>query len=85
MDAELVMKFSDLVTQLLVPLSTYGGTAPGERDPNDDVLVRQLRVAAEAINDALRRLTPPALPPMRPPPAPIRSTPPASEPATVAA
>jgi hypothetical protein len=83
MDAELVEKFCDITAQLIVPLGTYAGTEVAQRDPVDTELVRQLHVAAGAINEALSqvaRLTPPALPPMRPPPAPIGSTPPASEP-----
>jgi hypothetical protein len=83
MDRNQVELFCNVVAQLLTPLATYASTEPARRDPADDTLVRQLRVAGGAINEALSqvaRLTPPALPPMRPPPAPIRSTPPASEP-----
>jgi hypothetical protein len=61
-----------------VPLATYAGTEPGQRKPAYDVLVRQLRVAGGAINDALNqvaRLTPPVPPPMpEPPPRPATST-----------
>jgi hypothetical protein len=72
MDADQVRKFCDIAAQLIVPLATYAGTEPGRRDSNDDVLVRQLRVAGGAINDALSqvaRLTPPIPPPMPPQPA----------------
>jgi hypothetical protein len=71
MDANQVEKFCDVVAQLIVPLATFAGTAPGERDPTDE--------ADGAINDALSqvaRLTPPIAPPVMPRPAP------ASEPAT---
>jgi|HubBroStandDraft_6_1064221.scaffolds.fasta_scaffold2209477_1 hypothetical protein len=67
MDAALVETFCDIAAQLIVPLATYAGTEVGQRDPNDDVLVRQLRVAGGAINDALNqvaRLTPPTAPPV---------------------
>jgi hypothetical protein len=73
MDADQVNTFCDVVTQLIGPLATYAGTEPGKRDANDDLLVRQLRVAGAAINEALSqvaRLTPPMAPPVpRPAPA----------------
>jgi hypothetical protein len=78
MDAAQVKTFCDVVAQLIVPLGTYAGTEVGERKAADDALVRQLRVAGGAINDALSqvaRLTPPTPPPMPAPPA-------APEPAT---
>jgi hypothetical protein len=63
MDRNQVQTFCDVVAQLITPLAQYAGTEPGQRDAKDDVLVRQLRVAGGAINDALNqvaRLTPPA-------------------------
>jgi hypothetical protein len=72
MDAAQVKTFCDVVAQLIVPLATYAGTEPSQRDSNDDVLVRQLRVAGGAVTDALSqvaRLTPPVSPPMPPRPA----------------
>lgn len=69
MDANQVQTFCDVVTQLIVPLAAYAGTEPAHREAADDVLVRQLRVAGGAINDALNqvaRLTPPTPPPMPP-------------------
>ena len=78
LDANQVKTFCDVVAQLIVPLATYGGTEPAQRKPADDALVRQLRVAGGAINDALNqvaRLTPPVPPPMpEPPPRPATST-----------
>jgi hypothetical protein len=73
MDANQVKTFCDVAATLLVPLGEYAATAPAERKPSDDALVRQLRVAGGAINDALSqvaRLTPPIPPPMPPMPAP---------------
>jgi hypothetical protein len=73
MDANQVNTFCNVVAQLVVPLATYAGTEVAQRKPADDALVRQLRVAGGAINDALNqvaRLTPPAPPPMPPLPAP---------------
>jgi hypothetical protein len=83
MDAELVTKFCDIAAQLIVPLSAYAATEVAQRDPADDALVRQLRVAGGAINDALNqvaRLTPPAPPPMPPPPTPNAASEPKSGP-----
>ena len=76
LDRNQVETFCAVAAQLIVPLATYGGTLPAERDPADDALVNQLRVAGGAINDALNqvaRLTPPKpqMPP--PPPAPLAS------------
>jgi hypothetical protein len=72
MDHNQVRKFCDVVAQLVGPLATYAGTVD-DRSPADDALVRQLRVAGGAINEALSqvaRLTPPTPPPMpRPAPA----------------
>jgi hypothetical protein len=71
LDANQVKMFCDVVAGLIVPLATYAGTEPGQRNPADDALVRELRVAGGAINDALSqvaRLTPPTPPPMPPPP-----------------
>jgi hypothetical protein len=88
MDAAQVKTFCDIAAQLIEPLGTYAAIEVVQRDPADDALVRQLRVAGGAINDALSqvaRLTPPVPPPMPPPPASIGSAPPAPEPATAAA
>jgi hypothetical protein len=79
MDAGLVMRFCAIAAALILPLGTYAATDVADRSPADDALVRQLRVAGGAINDALNqvaRLTPPTAPPVMPRPAP------ASEPAT---
>lgn len=80
LDSNQVKLFCDVVAGLIVPLATYGGTDPQQRNAADDSLVRQLRVAGGAINDALSqvaRLTPPVPPPM-PPPAPALNQPPQS-------
>ena len=69
MDAAQVKTFCDIAAQLIVPLATYAGTEVDDSSPADDTLVRQLRVAGGAINDALSqvaRLTPPTPPPMPP-------------------
>jgi hypothetical protein len=69
MDANQVKMFCDVVAQLIGPLANYAGGEVAERKPADDALVRQLRVAGGAINDALNqvaRLTPPPPPPMPP-------------------
>jgi hypothetical protein len=69
MDAAQVKTFCDTAARLIVPLGTYAGTEVDDRSPADDALVRQLRVAGGAINDALNqvaRLTPPTPPPMPP-------------------
>jgi hypothetical protein len=74
MDRNQVQMFCDVVAQLIGPLAAHAGVDARERDPNDEALVRQLRVAGGAINDALSqvaRLTPPQPPPMPPPPAPV--------------
>ena len=83
MDANQVKTFCDVVAQLLVPLATYGGAEVAQRTPADDALVRQLRVAGSAINDALNqvaRLTPPTPPPMPAPPAALMMPEPATAP-----
>jgi hypothetical protein len=77
MDAGLVTKFCDIAAALIVPLGTYAATEVAERSPADDALVRQLRVAGGAINDALSqvaRLTPPIAPPVMPRPVPASET-----------
>lgn len=78
LDPNQVKLFCDVVAGLVVPLAVYGGIEPARREPADDALVRQLRVAGGAINDALSqvaRLTPPVPLPMPPPP-PGAGTPP---------
>ena len=80
MDANQVKLFCDVASQLVVPLAEYAGIEPGKRTPADDALVRQLRVAGGAINDALSqvaRLTPATAPPMPPRPPDSIGTPPA--------
>ena len=77
MDQNQVDLFCNVVAGLITPLVTYAATDPGQRKPADDALVRQLRVAGGAINDALQqvaRLTPPQPPPMPPPPSPPSSS-----------
>ena len=72
LDSNQVKLFCDVASQLIVPLATYAGTEVAKRSPDDDALVRQLRVAGGAINDALSqvaRLTPPTAPPLPPRPA----------------
>jgi hypothetical protein len=79
MDANQVKTFCDVVAQLIVPLGTYAATDVADRSPADDALVRQLRVAGGAINDALSqvaRLTPPTPPPL--PPRPVAPPEPAT-------
>ena len=93
MGANHVTTFCDVVAQLVVPLATYAATEVADRSPADDALVRQLRVAGGAINDALNqvaRLTPPTPPLMPPPPTLTGSAPEPDperkpEPATAAA
>ena len=70
MDAAQVKMFCDVVAPLIVPLSTYATTEVAQRKPADDALVRQLRVSASAIAnalDALARMLPPPMPAVQPP------------------
>ena len=81
LDANQVKLFCDVASQLIVPLAGYAGTEVAQRSPGDDALVRQLRVAGGAINDALSqvaRLTPPTPPPL--PPRPPNGMPPEQPP-----
>jgi hypothetical protein len=71
LDANQVELFCDVVAKLIVPLANHAGTEVAQRNPADEALVRQLRVAGGAINDALSqvaRLTPPSPPPLPPRP-----------------
>ncbi len=79
LDANQVKLFCEVVSGLVVPLAEYAGTEVGQRKPADDSLVRQLRVAGGAINDALSqvaRLTPATAPPLPPRPPDMTGAPP---------
>jgi hypothetical protein len=68
--AESCLKGTAPAAQLLPALGAYASTEAGKRTPGDDALVRQLHVAAGALNMALMkvpRMVPP-MPPMSPPP-----------------
>ena len=71
MDADQVKTFCDAAAQLLPQLGEYASTAHDKRKPDDDALVRQLRIAAAALANVMievARMTPPPIPPR--PPAP---------------
>jgi hypothetical protein len=73
MDANQVKTFCDAAAQLLPALGAYASTEASQRTPEDDALVRQLRVAAGTLSNALlevARMTPPPRPPMPPPMSP---------------
>jgi len=70
MDAGTVKTFCDAATTLLSQVGDYAATDAAKHKPEDDALVRQLRVAAGALANALMevaRMTPPPMPPMPPP------------------
>ena len=70
MDSETVTAFCDIAHQLMPALGTYASMEASQRNPEDDALIRQLRVAAGALNMALMEVPrlPPPMPPMSPPP-----------------
>jgi hypothetical protein len=76
MDANQVKTFCDIAAQLLMQVSAYAATEVAQRKPADEALIRQLRVAASALNDALNmlaRVSPPVMPMPPPPTAPTSS------------
>ena len=78
MDSGQVKTFCDAAAQLLPQIGAYAAAPNAEHSADDDGLVRQLRVAASAINNALMevsRMTPPPMPPM---PVPQQAPPAAS-------
>ena len=81
MDSGTVTAFCDIAHQLLPALGAYASIEAAQRNPEDDALIRQLRVAAGAINMALMevpRFQPPPMPQMMPPsPMSAGTTPPA--------
>lgn len=67
MDAGQVKTLCDAAAQLLPQLGAYASQDTTKRTAEDDALVRQLRVAAGALNNALMevaRMIPPPMPPM---------------------
>jgi hypothetical protein len=56
MDAGQVKTFCESAAQLLVEIGAYAALEPAKRSPEDDALVRQLRVATSALNTALETL-----------------------------
>ena len=74
--AESCLEGTAPAAQLLPALGAYASTEAGKRTPGDDALVRQLHVAAGALNMALMevpRMVPPPTPPMPMPPIQPRS------------
>lgn len=70
MDANQVKAFCDAAAALLPQLSAYAAQDVPQHSAADDALVRQLRVSAGAIADAINtvaRMTPPPMPQMPPP------------------
>ena len=76
MDTNQVKTFCDAAHQLLPALGAYASIEASERKPEDEALIRQLRVAAGALAHALMEVSRMVPPPMQPPP-PMASTPPA--------
>ena len=73
MDSGLVKTFCDSATQLLAQVGEYASVDSAKHKPEDDALVRQLRVAAGALANALMevaRMIPPPMPPLPPMPPP---------------
>lgn len=72
MDADKVKALCDAAAELLPEIAAYASAT--KHTPEDDALVRQLRVAASATSAALMALPPmpmpPPMPPMAPPPKP---------------
>ena len=64
MDANQVKTFCAAAAQLMPALGAYASIEASQRTPEDDALIRQLRVAAGALNMALMEV-----PRMVPPPA----------------
>jgi hypothetical protein len=70
MDSGTVKTFTDAAAMLLPALVQLASTDPAQRSPEDDAMIRQLRVAAGAIAHALMetpRQQPPNIIPPRPP------------------
>ena len=67
MDATEVKTYCDAATRLLPALVQYAATHNDQRSPEDEAMIRQLRVAAGAIAHALME-TPRQQPPMPTPP-----------------
>ena len=71
MDATQVRTFCDAAAQLMPQLGEYAATEHTKRTPDDDALVRQLRIAAAALANVMievARMTPAPVPAMTPPP-----------------
>ena len=76
MDPGTVKTFCDAAAQLLTQLGEYAAVDLVQRKPEDEALVRQLRIAASGIGDAIveiGRMMPPPLRPMPIPPTQPRS------------
>ena len=63
MDAGTVKTFCDAAVQLLPALGEYASLEASQRTPEDEALIRQLRVAAGALANALMEV-PRQQPPM---------------------
>jgi hypothetical protein len=75
MDANKVATFCTLASELLGQVTAYAAQESANRSAEDDALVRQLRVAAAAINVALETTARIMPPPMPAPPALAALTP----------
>jgi hypothetical protein len=63
MDANQIMTFCAVAAQLLPALGAYASIEASQRSPEDDALIRQLRVATGALHMALMEV-PRQSPPM---------------------
>ena len=71
MDANQIQSFCTTAAELLTQVGEYASVDPGQRQPEDDALVRQLRVSVGGLSTALMevaRMTPPPMPAMPMPP-----------------
>jgi hypothetical protein len=68
MDSRTVKTFTDAVSYLLPALVQFASIANDQRTPEDEAMIRQLRVAAGALAHALMEV-PRQQPPMPPQPA----------------
>lgn len=71
MDSGTVKTLCDSAARLVTALSEYAATEPAKHTPEDDAMVRQLRVAVASISAVLSEV-PRKLPPMPRPPDPPR-------------
>jgi hypothetical protein len=70
MDADQVRTFCDVAQRLQPQLAQYVATEPDKRTPEDDAMVRQLRLSVAALFNVMvevARMTPPPMRPMPPP------------------